>query len=361
MKKEEIKQKLLETNYFENNEWLGKYCELIELNENTKKEKCKTNSHHIIPKCYYKLIGEKPNNSKENLVNLLYKDHILAHYYLCLCAKNILIYRLECAFFRMVNKIKNFNINIEDLDLDNFQYLYQDYCYKLSKKFKNRIISQESLLKTKLTKENRSKEEKELSKIKRSNSMKGKNKGPRTKEICDKIKNSRILKPITITEEGRILKRQKLSKSMSEERKKHLKESHLTYKFYCKELNLIFNNLLEIKIYLTKNNITHSNNFHTQINACCRGDINKSYGYDWYKIPKDISIEDIGSSYILCKFSSKEKRRNNYKVHCIDLNLTFNTPKEAATYFKSKHSVNILNCCKGKQLKAYGYRWKFIV
>lgn len=49
--------------------------------------KFKTQLHHIIPRKYYTYNKLEINNSRENLVNLLYKDHILAHYYLALCAK----------------------------------------------------------------------------------------------------------------------------------------------------------------------------------------------------------------------------------------------------------------------------------
>ena len=112
MKKEEIKEKLLSTNLFINNEWLDKYCELIEINENTKKEKYKTQSHHIVPKCCYKYLFLKIDNSKENRVNLLYKDHILAHYYLCLCTEGKLHHKLANAFFHLAYrkwKYKDFN------------------------------------------------------------------------------------------------------------------------------------------------------------------------------------------------------------------------------------------------------------
>ena len=87
MTQQEIKVKLLNTNYFIDNEYLDKYCELIELNKDTKKERPKTQSHHIVPVSYFKLSKLPIDNSKENRVNLLYKDHILVHYYLCLCTK----------------------------------------------------------------------------------------------------------------------------------------------------------------------------------------------------------------------------------------------------------------------------------
>lgn len=56
----------------------------------------------MLPKCYFISKGLNIDNSKENLVNLLYKDHILGHYYLCLCTEGVLQYKLANAFFHLV-------------------------------------------------------------------------------------------------------------------------------------------------------------------------------------------------------------------------------------------------------------------
>jgi len=76
------KEKLLATNCFFDNEWLSKYNSLIIKNLNQKKIKFKTQKHHIIPRSIY------VDNSDANLVNLLYPEHILAHYYLMKAANN---------------------------------------------------------------------------------------------------------------------------------------------------------------------------------------------------------------------------------------------------------------------------------
>ena len=65
-----IKNKLLNLNVFIDNEYLDKYIELIEINRNTKREKFKTQQHHIIPRSYYKHNNLEIDNSKENLVNV---------------------------------------------------------------------------------------------------------------------------------------------------------------------------------------------------------------------------------------------------------------------------------------------------
>ena len=51
----ELKTILLQLNIVEDNEYLDKYCELIETNKDTKRIKGKTHKHHIITKSYYKI------------------------------------------------------------------------------------------------------------------------------------------------------------------------------------------------------------------------------------------------------------------------------------------------------------------
>lgn len=142
MKKEEIKEKLLRLGLFIDNEWLDKYCELIENNKNTKREKYKTQSHHIIPKCYYTMNKLKIDNSKENLVNLLYKDHILAHCYLCLCSEGNFHYKLVNAFTHLINRKWKYRIDdINNIDLNIYQKLYEEWVFYLenNEERKNKI------------------------------------------------------------------------------------------------------------------------------------------------------------------------------------------------------------------------------
>lgn len=129
---QELKTKLLATNYFENNKYLDKYCKLVKQNEFTKKQESKTNKHHILPKSYFKMLGLPVNNSLENLVHLLYIDHILAHYYLCLCTNRQFKYKLSVAFFQLVNrrwKYEDFN---PETDLSEYQKIYEEYIIRHS-------------------------------------------------------------------------------------------------------------------------------------------------------------------------------------------------------------------------------------
>ena len=83
-----VKQSLLSTNLFLENDYFLDYVELIEINLKTKKERFVTQQHHIIPRCYYIHNNLTIDNSISNLVNLKYSDHLLAHYLLALCSKD---------------------------------------------------------------------------------------------------------------------------------------------------------------------------------------------------------------------------------------------------------------------------------
>lgn len=104
-----IYEKLKKLNIFTDNEYFSLYIDLINNNLQTKKEKFKTQQHHIIPRCYFKLNKLKIDNSKDNLVNLSFSDHVKAHCYLCLCINNEY---LSCANYFAVNKLLGLN-NLE--------------------------------------------------------------------------------------------------------------------------------------------------------------------------------------------------------------------------------------------------------
>ena len=81
-----LKEKLLDIGLCIDNEYLDKYVELIESNRETKREKFKTQKHHIIPRCYYEKNNIEVDNSRNNLVILKYRDHFIAHLLLALCS-----------------------------------------------------------------------------------------------------------------------------------------------------------------------------------------------------------------------------------------------------------------------------------
>ena len=90
----ELKQKLEKTQLFSNTEFLNKYIQLITENINTVYKQGKTQKHHVFPKCLSKILGQEIDNT---VINLQYKDHILAHYYLIYATEN--------------NKLKSANIH----------------------------------------------------------------------------------------------------------------------------------------------------------------------------------------------------------------------------------------------------------
>ena len=113
---------------FIDNEYLKKYSILIEHNKRTPRRGGLTNSHHIVPKSWFKINNKEINNSLTNLVNLMYREHVLAHYYLCLCTKGDLLFANELALICLVSRKK---LNIVDKQLVSqlplYNNIYEDY------------------------------------------------------------------------------------------------------------------------------------------------------------------------------------------------------------------------------------------
>lgn len=152
------KEKLLSLGYFIDNEYLDFYCELINKNINNIKEENKTELHHIIPRAVYKLSGiesasKAPNKqvNKNNLVNLKYKDHLLAHYYLCLCANKEYKKAACYTFTRMVsviNKEKRPTLDsFSNCNLEEYEKLkYEANLYMIeNRKVRNKHIFKDDL------------------------------------------------------------------------------------------------------------------------------------------------------------------------------------------------------------------------
>ena len=129
MNKTELKNKLLETGIFIDNEWFDKYLDLVINNDNKESERFRTQRHHIIPSCYYRNNNIDIDNEDSNLVNLLLKDHLLAHCYLLLCSTDE---RFRTNMFYAICFISGLkiddNIKVVDLinsDLDTYQEAYE--------------------------------------------------------------------------------------------------------------------------------------------------------------------------------------------------------------------------------------------
>lgn len=123
--------------YFIDNEYLEKYCRLIEQHTRTKVFGGKTHKHHIIPKSWFKLTNNKVNNDLSNLVNLTKREHVLAHYYLCLCTADPFKFANELAIICLQNKYvkdKGDKLLFENLPL--YKYILEDYLKKLKSNYK---------------------------------------------------------------------------------------------------------------------------------------------------------------------------------------------------------------------------------
>lgn len=122
------KQDLLKFNIFIDNEYLDKYIDLI-TNGNVDVQVGKTNRHHIIPKYYFKDNALPIDNSKNNIVNLYYTDHIKAHYFLAMCSKNTKDISRNSLAIRFILKGRSLeSINIDDVDLSRYQEIYESGC-----------------------------------------------------------------------------------------------------------------------------------------------------------------------------------------------------------------------------------------
>lgn len=99
--------------YFEKNEYFEKYLWLI----NSPQPAQILHKHHIIPRTYFTLLKMEVDNSENNIVLLSPANHALAHYYLALCTKGELKYRLRSCFIRMTGNQKFCaELNLEELE-----------------------------------------------------------------------------------------------------------------------------------------------------------------------------------------------------------------------------------------------------
>lgn len=125
-----LKSKLLSLEGFVNNEYLDRYVQLVERNKRTPRL-ANTNSHHVIPKSWFKINSCDIDNSLSNLVTLNYRDHVLAHYYLCLCTVDPLQYANELALMLLTSRKKlNLSEKLLVQGLPLYNNIYENYVRK---------------------------------------------------------------------------------------------------------------------------------------------------------------------------------------------------------------------------------------
>jgi hypothetical protein len=122
---------LLATGYFIDNEFLHKYCCIIDRHRVRKYVRGKTNRHHILPRAYFKITHQSVNNDPTNLVDLPYREHALCHYYLCLCTKDPLKYANELALMCLISRKKMSVVDKQLVEsLPQYSQIYADYINK---------------------------------------------------------------------------------------------------------------------------------------------------------------------------------------------------------------------------------------
>ena len=126
---QKLKDDFLRLGIVVNNEYLDKYCYLIEKNIGLSKQPHKTQVHHIVPRYYFKYNNLEVDNTADNLINLLYKDHIMAHYYLALCSSSEKFASFNVAAIYKMSNCPQTNISEAPLELfkslDRYQELYE--------------------------------------------------------------------------------------------------------------------------------------------------------------------------------------------------------------------------------------------
>lgn len=125
---EDIRIKLIATELYNDDQYLNFYIDLINKNINNTYVKHESQQHHIIPRYYFNLSNIKVDNSKNNLINLNFKDHILAHYYLAKASiTKKSMYANITAISMMLGKLY---LNLDDEDfiskLDDYQKMYEE-------------------------------------------------------------------------------------------------------------------------------------------------------------------------------------------------------------------------------------------
>ena len=128
---------LLSTKYFLDNEFLLKYCQVVDRNKGIKHLNHNTHKHHILPVSWFKLTNSVVNNELNNLVRLPVRDHFMAHYYLCLCTEDPFKYANQLALMCLESnkRIKQFDKELLHR-LPMYNNIYEDLNIKLKNNYR---------------------------------------------------------------------------------------------------------------------------------------------------------------------------------------------------------------------------------
>ena len=266
----ELKDRLIFYDVAIDNEYLDLYVNLMISNKDTICESGITQRHHIIPKYYYLDNGLSVDNSSDNIVNLKYRDHILAHYYLAMCSigkgvsKNVLSIR-----FLLNGKSLN-EIILDDGTLNNYQLMYEmsrrdiferTHTVEANKKISEALIGRISPM---------SKKEKTI-KIKKS-------------KVNPNAKN-KLLSEYASKRVG--CKNSFYGRKHSDESKKKISSANSIpvgmYDLVTKQLLKSFPSITSASNYLQEFEGIKSTSIINRISSVCKlnTDYNRAYGYNW--------------------------------------------------------------------------------
>lgn len=127
-----LKTKLLNTGYFLDNDYLNNYIDLVK-NHTVGKSAFRSQSHHIIPKTYFRTLKLPIDNSDDNFAELLYKDHVKAHLLLQKCTTGFLCRNNGCALRYLASTAKKYDCALTEQDLDELQQMYEESILQVNK------------------------------------------------------------------------------------------------------------------------------------------------------------------------------------------------------------------------------------
>ena len=130
-----LKQKLLNTGLFLDNEYLDEYINLVLSNNITIGY---TEKHHILQRNYFKKNGLPLDNSPDNLITLSYCDHCKAHWLLYFCTTDYLKKANEASIRYIVEMYKV----LTGKDRNKFEF--NDYDFQLLQSYMTSIVNDEN-------------------------------------------------------------------------------------------------------------------------------------------------------------------------------------------------------------------------
>lgn len=225
---------------FIKNEFYSNYIKLVEGNKDNTKS-IETQAHHIIPKCFFKYKNIKIDNTSENLVNLSFSNHLLAHYYLTNCTIGKFKYAMQSALRYLT---KGFEYKDIITIIPDWEKVYIEYNKAISEKQKGHSVSKES--REKISKahkgrpaHNKGKPMSLEQRLHLSEVKKGKRHKPHSDETKKKISESNKHKIVSL-ETRQKLREKNLNKHLSEETKQKISKQTSSKRWYTNGIGNIY-------------------------------------------------------------------------------------------------------------------------